>query len=208
MRSRSPAEDDTSYAVTAPRARKLDSAAQTAERATRYPAATVKTSGGPSPAFAPNTCAPATATTVGPSPAPSATFRKKLIDIASPRERFGTTSRIAEKPTAVTMPDRAKYNGTPASTKVKVGEFISSENGNINRPEYKQTRSLRGHPPRAPARSARAPPMSTPPPKPTVKSKPNSTPIWAGSWLKPLISSVGAHAPTALSTNEAAANTI
>src|SRR5258708_20161782 len=164
--------------------------------------------GGPSPAFEANTWAPATATAVGPSPAPSATFRKKLIDIASPRERFGTTSRIAEKPPAVTMPDRAKYNGTPANTKLKIGEFIRSETGNINRPEYKHTRSLHGHPPRAPARSARAPPMSTPPPKPTVKSKPNSTPIWAGSLLKSLMSSVGAHAPTAFSPKKAAANTI
>src|SRR5258708_16411412 len=109
------------------------------------------------------------------------------MDIASPRERFGTTSRIAEKPTAVTMPDRAKYNGTPANTKLKIGEFIRSETGNINRPEYKQTRSLRGHPPRAPARSARAPPLSTPPPKPTVKTKPNSTPIWPGSFLNSLL---------------------
>src|SRR5579862_2570810 len=77
------------HVVTALRARKLDSAAQTAARATTYPAATVKTSGGPNPAFAANTCAPARATAVGPKPAPSATFRKKLIDIASPRERFG-----------------------------------------------------------------------------------------------------------------------
>ena len=130
------------------------------------------------------------------------------MDIARPRDRFGTTSRIAEKPTAVTMPDRAKYSGTPASTRPKIGKFISSETGKINRPEYKHTRSLRGHPPRAPARSASAPPMSTPPPKPTVKSKPNSTPTCAGSLPNSLMSSVGAHAPTALSTNEAAANTM
>src|SRR6202042_1758435 len=108
--------------------------AQTAARAMRKPTATVTTRGGPSPAFAVKTCAPATATAVGPSPAPNATFRKKLIDIASPRERFGTTSRIAEKPTAVTMPDSAKYSGTPARTRLKLGEFISSEAGKISRP--------------------------------------------------------------------------
>src|SRR5665213_3760781 len=121
--------------------------------------------GGPRPAFAAKTCAPASATAVGPSPAPSAKLRKKLMDIASPRERFGTTSRIAEKPTAVTIPDRAKYKGTPASTRAKTGEFIRNETGKINRPEYTQIRSLLGHPPRAPARSASAPPSSTPPPK-------------------------------------------
>src|SRR5258708_8639168 len=126
----------------------MDSAAKPAARAVKYPAATVKTIGGPSPAFAANTWAPPTATAVGPSPAPSATFRKKLIDIASPRERFGTTSRIAEKPTAVTMPDRAKHNGTPASTKLKIGEYIRSETRKITQPKYKHTRSLRRHPPR------------------------------------------------------------
>ena len=50
--------------------------------------------------------------------------------------------------------------------------------------------------------------MSTPPPKPTVNSKPNSTPICGRIFAEVPMSSVGAHAPTALSTNEAAANTI
>ena len=64
--------------------------------------------GGPNPAAEPNIWSLASATAVGPTPAPSATFRKKLTDMASPRERFGTTSKIAEKPQAVTMPDNAK----------------------------------------------------------------------------------------------------
>ena len=45
------------YVVTVLRAREIDSAAQIAARAMRYPAATVKTIGGPSPAFAANRCA-------------------------------------------------------------------------------------------------------------------------------------------------------
>jgi hypothetical protein len=60
---------------------------------------------------------------------------------------------------------------------LKLGEFISSEIGSINRPEYRHTRSLARQPPRAPARSARKPPMNTPPPKPAVNRSPNSTPI-------------------------------
>jgi len=47
-------------------------------------------------------------TAVGPRPAPTATLRKKLIDMARPREPAGTTCRIEAKPTAVTTPDRAK----------------------------------------------------------------------------------------------------
>src|ERR1700689_668515 len=126
----------------------------------------VRVNGGPNPCLAPNTCSPARATAVGPKPAPSATLRKKLIDIANPRDRFGTASRIAEKPTAVTIPDRAKYSGTLESTALKPGEFINKETGSINNPEHRHTRSLACQPPRAPARSARKPPMSTPPPKP------------------------------------------
>ena len=55
----------------------------------------------------PNICSLATATAVGPTPAPTATFRKKLTDMATPRERFGTTSKIAEKPRR-DIPDKAK----------------------------------------------------------------------------------------------------
>jgi len=82
------------------------------------------------------------------------------MDIASPAND-SARHRESRKTYAVTMPDRAKYNGTPASTKLKIGEFISSETGNIKRPEYKHTRSLRGHPP-LPQQVGQGAPMSTP----------------------------------------------
>src|SRR2546423_438039 len=64
----------------------------------KNPAPAVNAMAGPSPAAPPNPRSLTNATEVGPSPAPSATFRKKLTAIAKPRCRFGTTSSIEEKP--------------------------------------------------------------------------------------------------------------
>src|ERR1700756_3651486 len=97
---------------------------------------------GPRPALVPNTCALASETAVGPIPAPRATLRKKLMAMASPRDRLGTTSRMAEKPQAVTVPDSAKYRGTDRKTTLYWGTLINRDTGRISRLEARQTPSL------------------------------------------------------------------
>ena len=84
-------------------------------------------------------------------------IQKKLIDIARPRERFGTTSRMAEKPHAVTIPDNAKYAGTENSTTVTCAALIAAATGRIDAPAMRQTLSFRDQPPRIAARSANHP---------------------------------------------------
>src|ERR1700685_2780705 len=154
----------------------------------------VRVNGGPNPCLAPNTCSPARATALGPQPAARATLRQKRIATPNPPDRFAPAPRVAEKPTAVTIPDRAKYSGTLESTALKPGEFINKETGSINNPEHRHTRSLACQPPRAPPRTPEKPPMSTPPPKPAVNRSPNSTPTCAGSLPKSRMRSVGAQA--------------
>src|SRR5437762_9805413 len=112
---------------------------------------------GPSPASPPNKCSLAMATAVGPTAAPTARFRKKVIDMARPRERLGTTSRIAEKPHAVTIPDSAKYAGTDSMTRLTLPALRDAATGSISAPATRQTSSLRDHPPEAPALSASQP---------------------------------------------------
>src|ERR1700733_13689317 len=84
---------------------------------------------------------------------------------------------------------------------------MSKETGRISTPEIRQTPSLYDQPPRLPARSASQPPRRTPPPKPAVSRKPNCTPTCAGSRVNSRIKRLGAQAPTALSTSDAAATT-
>src|SRR5580765_6708755 len=115
---------------------------------------------GPSPDSPPNRCLLAIATAVGPTAPPMATFRKKLMDMARPRERLGTTSSIAEKPHAVTIPDSAKYAGTDSMTRVALPALRDAATGRISAPATRQTSSLRDHPPETPALSASQPPIS------------------------------------------------
>src|SRR3954470_2511742 len=162
---------------------------------------------GPSPDSPPNRWSLAMATAVGPTAPPMATFRKKLMDMARPRERLGTTSRIAEKPHAVTMPDSAKYAGIESITRVTLAALRDAATGSISPPATRQTSSFRDQPPVAPALSASQPPIRTPPPNAAVRRMPNWTPTWARSNWNSRVRSVGAQAPTALSTREAIATT-
>ncbi len=69
-------------------------------------AATVNTAA-PTPGLAPFR-SPASATRVGPRPTPSDTFKKNVTDVASPRSRFGTWSRIAAMPQDVVPSEKTR----------------------------------------------------------------------------------------------------
>src|SRR5947207_7814160 len=109
----------------------------------KNPAPAVNAIAGPSPAALPKPRSLTNATEVGPSPAPSATLKKKLTAIAKPRCRFGTTSSIEEKPQAVTIPDSAKYSGTAAITILTCAASMAQHTGRMTRLETRDRKSTR-----------------------------------------------------------------
>src|SRR5471030_3063256 len=124
--------------------------------------AMVKAIAGPRPASAANSFWPANTTAVGPSPAPNATFRKKLIAMAKPRTRLGAASRIADRPDAVTTADSAKYSATPVITAVALGVLSNSATGSMASEASAHNSILPRRPRRAAAASASQPPASMP----------------------------------------------